>query len=196
MRVCCRLCHPGPCPPCQATTTRKCDCGKSQQTVRCGQMISVKCNSVCERSLNCAQHTCQLTCHAGACPPCDVLVTQQCHCGKESRSVTCGTSDFFAKTFSCAAICDRELSCGNHRCVKPCHAGACDKCSLSPTHVTHCPCGQVSLDAMTPRVTRTACTDPVPVCDNICNKPIGCGPSGNEPFIFETLIILNFEWSI
>lgn len=70
------LCHPGPCPPCPAFTTKTCECGRTRHTVRCGQPVSVHCSNVCENILNCGQHRCAELCHAGQCQPCRIILNQ------------------------------------------------------------------------------------------------------------------------
>lgn len=73
----------------------------------------------------------------------------------------------------------RTLLCGNHECDLICHAGDCKTCETLPEVVTHCPCGATPLSEQT-KTTRLSCLDPVPTCEKICNKPLGCGPTGKE----------------
>ena len=70
------LCHPGPCPPCQAFTTKSCACGKTKQSVKCATAAATRCDKVCERTRNCGKHSCQSVCHSGPCDPCSVTITQ------------------------------------------------------------------------------------------------------------------------
>ena len=74
----------------------------------------------------------------------------------------------------------RLLECGQHKCEQMCHPGACDKCSLLPSEVTHCHCGQTALEDIKDSQPRTSCTDPIPVCGKICNKELTCGPPGKS----------------
>jgi len=70
------LCHPGPCPPCLAFTTKSCACGKTKQTVKCAAATATRCDRVCEKTRNCGKHSCQSVCHEGPCDPCSETVTQ------------------------------------------------------------------------------------------------------------------------
>jgi len=74
------LCHPGPCPPCQAFTTKSCMCGKTKQTAKCAAAMAIRCNTVCEKTRNCGKHSCQSVCHAGSCDPCSEIITQVIEC--------------------------------------------------------------------------------------------------------------------
>ena len=69
---CTLLCHPGPCPSCAAQTVRKCPCGKTSRTVKCGSSNVFLCEATCDKTLSCGVHQCQLPCHAGQCEPCQV----------------------------------------------------------------------------------------------------------------------------
>ena len=85
------LCHPGPCPACSAIITLPCQCGRSQQNVRCGtDPSSIHCDEVCGKLLDCKEHTCQLVCHSGPCPSCSIPVECKCYCGAEKKVMNCG----------------------------------------------------------------------------------------------------------
>lgn len=75
----------------------------------------------------------------------------------------------------------RTLECGNHQCDKVCHADDCKTCETLPEVVTHCPCGAMPLSDLS-TVTRKSCTEPIPTCDEICNKSLGCGPQGTQKY--------------
>lgn len=75
----------------------------------------------------------------------------------------------------------RSLDCGNHKCDRVCHKGKCRPCKLKPSVITYCPCGKTSLDKLlSDSQPRQSCLDPVPTCDNICNKVLHCSPSLGE----------------
>ncbi|KAI8435689.1 hypothetical protein MSG28_003944 [Choristoneura fumiferana] len=172
-------CHPGPCPPCQATVTRKCGCGAETRSVVCSSKLAQLCGRVCERRLACAAHRCAQPCHEGPCEPCTSTVDQVCHCpAAKSRSVPCTAESGGTTSWSCGAECSRVLACGAHVCREPCHAPPCAACRLLPAAVPSCPCGRTKLDPEA----RKACTDPVPLCGNICAKPLPCGPAGDKHF--------------
>ncbi|XP_060590156.1 transcriptional repressor NF-X1-like isoform X2 [Ruditapes philippinarum] len=172
------LCHPGPCPDCNATITKSCDCGKTKQSAKCSQSTVIKCELVCERMLNCGRHFCQAKCHSGPCDKCEKVIVQECYGEHENREVVCGSEESFTESYSCKCICSKKLDCGNHECEKPCHIHACDSCTLLPKNTSHCPCGAKKLTDLSPEP-RVSCLDPVPTCGAVCNKVLDCGPAGS-----------------
>ncbi|XP_078656238.1 transcriptional repressor NF-X1-like isoform X1 [Branchiostoma floridae x Branchiostoma belcheri] len=183
--LCTMLCHPGPCPPCPVMVTKSCDCGKTKQSVRCGQGTTIKCGAPCGKKLNCRVHTCEVVCHPGDCQPCAVLVTQGCYCGRVEREVTCGSQEWTGQnvdgevcSFSCEDTCGRALPCGHHSCERQCHSAPCPACPKLPSQVKFCCCGQTTVDKLQElgeNGNRKSCLDPLPTCGKTCNKPIGCG---------------------
>ncbi|XP_069110895.1 transcriptional repressor NF-X1-like [Argopecten irradians] len=173
------LCHPGPCPPCNAVISRSCDCGKTSQTMKCSATQIIKCEEKCGKQLNCGKHFCKVTCHAGSCSMCEEILVQECYKGHTSREVVCGTKESFQTSFSCNASCQKILECGNHTCEEICHEDPCSQCKLSPQAVTTCPCGSTPLADLS-STPRTNCLDPVPTCGGICNKTLSCGPSDDH----------------
>ncbi|XP_055848662.1 protein shuttle craft [Episyrphus balteatus] len=169
--ACTLLCHPGPCPPCQANVTRECGCGKTSKTMQCYLKESIECAEICQKLLNCELHTCLEKCHEGKCKPCEHKVEQKCHCGKHDRQVACTRDSHEKKTYSCGKPCGKDLSCGNHKCKDCCHVGECRPCKSSPEQATSCPCGKMPIVLEQ----RKSCLDPIPVCDGICNKTLRCG---------------------
>ncbi|TBU61184.1 hypothetical protein BD310DRAFT_1037442 [Dichomitus squalens] len=206
-RVCghpCSLnCHPGPCPPCQVTTSHACYCGKETISFRCSNLshgratTELSCHQFCERKLSCGNHVCQEICHPGKCSPCLVRETARCYCGKVEKDLGCGEGEDkecavvrdgqeekWVGRFACEETCDRPFDCGIHHCKKSCHVPSPTPapCPRSPKIVTHCPCGKYALAPESAPffppgalLTRTACTDPVPTCASTCMKPLeGC----------------------
>ena len=53
----------------------------------------------------------------------------------------------------------------------------CESCKLLPSAVDHCPCGKTLLVELT-NGKRESCLDPVPTCDNVCEKDLPCGLEG------------------
>jgi len=175
--TCLDLCHPGPCDTCSATVNKTCPCGGTSKRVKCE--VDLVCDQICEKLLNCGQHSCTRTCHQGNCDPCDILLTIGCYCGQSKREVICGPDTFPVTQFSCELICNKTLDCGNHTCKDPCHPGPCSPCPLNPEKVTHCPCGKISLVTLIEQgdaTNRTSCTDPVATCKSTCDKLLSCGP--------------------
>ena len=75
----------GPCNPCTAKRRKTCPCGATSSLVKCE--VQLVCAGVCGKLLECGQHTCSLTCHAGACDTCQVMVTQGVRSDIKSSSV-------------------------------------------------------------------------------------------------------------
>ncbi len=109
-----------------------------------------------------------------------MLVLTACHCGKNTRRVTCNEDTSGVTAYACdASSCGRALDCGLHHCPRPCHPGECAPCPLTPAQVTRCPCGQTELEKLVERdgvpEKRKSCLDPVPTCGLVCGKRLGCG---------------------
>jgi transcriptional repressor NF-X1 len=174
--TCNLVCHPGPCPPCPLMgPERRCHCRKRVYRIKCSEVEvgGSSCGEVCGKALSCEMHTCERLCHSGPCGSCPHSEQQSCFCGKVTEDRPCGTGERDpsrsspALHFSCASVCDRELSCGHHRCQEVCHSGPCSLCPLSL--VSSCPCGKQDLP--NPR----SCLDPVPLCGAVCGRQLPCG---------------------
>ncbi|CAH1109198.1 unnamed protein product [Psylliodes chrysocephalus] len=142
---CERTCHSGRCPPCMETSFEElyCECGASvlYPPIPCGTKPP-NCNKPCSRPRPCG-HDSNHTCHTGLCPPCTVLCKRWCYGHHEQRSaIPC-----HQENFSCGLPCGKNMPCGRHKCVKPCHDGRC------PT-----PCKQ-------------PCTVPRGLCGHPCGRP-------------------------
>ncbi|CAH8295401.1 unnamed protein product, partial [Schistosoma turkestanicum] len=88
-------------------------------------------------------------------------------------------------TFSCNRICDRQLSCNNHKCSNVCHSGECSPCALDPKWCFTCPCGKTPLSKLVSTGclygNRQSCTDALPTCPNVCGRPRSlCGHKCSE----------------
>ncbi|TGZ59516.1 hypothetical protein CRM22_009016 [Opisthorchis felineus] len=97
---CTELCHPGPCPPCVTRVSMTCPCGRIQQSMACGDAPPAPCGQLCSQSLSeigcscaCGIHTCLYSCHADQCPPCPWKLEIVCFCGREEKTVICGSED-------------------------------------------------------------------------------------------------------
>lgn len=85
----------------------------------------------------------------------------------------------------------RFFDCGVHRCSKDCHPPSRNPapCPRSPSVLTHCSCGKHSINPDSEscfppntKLTRQACTDPVPTCISICMRPLdGCSHVCSSP---------------
>ncbi|KAI8879259.1 hypothetical protein K501DRAFT_257137 [Backusella circina FSU 941] len=120
-------CHKGKCQPCLEATFDElaCHCGRTQlePPIRCGTKVPV-CHFPCVR-LNPCGHVrfLQHNCHPDdeTCPPCPVLVSRSCLCGKiELKNVPC-----YRESPRCGSPCGKSLPCGIHVCLKTCHGGPC-----------------------------------------------------------------------
>lgn len=169
------LCHPGPCATCHAMVTRECGCGRTKKTMQCCQKDDTVCTEVCDKVLACGVHRCTLVCHAGDCERCEEQVEHRCHCGKDKRLVACVPENHAQTRYSCKKMCNKHLSCKNHKCKRVCHPDDCGDCLLLPENVTSCPCGKTPL----PLGSRKVCTDPVPLCESTCKRPLPCGQPSN-----------------
>ncbi|XP_056631026.1 protein shuttle craft [Diorhabda sublineata] len=167
---CSILCHPGPCPDCTVMISKSCGCGATQQMVKCSTDIEITCNAICNKFLECGLHRCTQSCHTGNCESCNKTIIQECYCAKEGRKVPC-CGEYKGQTqYSCGELCDKILSCGNHRCEKICHEGSCEMCTTDVNNIRTCPCGRTRLTKE-----RLSCLDPIPCCDKVCGKVFKCG---------------------
>ncbi|XP_055545289.1 protein shuttle craft [Wyeomyia smithii] len=174
--ACTLLCHPGPCPSCQAMVQRRCGCGRATKPMQCSQKDEFYCDAICGNKLNCTIHTCQRKCHKEECGDCEETLEHECFCSKSKRKVPCTIDNLATTSFCCDAICDRQLSCMQHKCSKLCHLGPCGECALSPNLITSCPCGKQAIV----KGERESCLDPIPVCKSVCGKQLTCGGFGSR----------------
>lgn len=189
---CSLQCHPGPCTPCnQLGPLQQCYCGKNKTQKRCVdtnyESGSWSCLENCGEIMPCDKHTCPRTCHPGLCGACEIVEIVSCYCGKDTKGIKCcdegdsrtGFTDAGETVlgfYTCAKKCNREFDCGQHQCQKSCHTRARTetvKCPLSTDLITTCHCGKSTLADLD--ITRQKCTDPIPSCEQICNKPLACG---------------------
>lgn len=102
------------------------------------------CGQSCGRSREfpkACPHPCELTCHAGPCPPCTHMGPEQsCFCGKESARRRCVETDY-ESGWSCEKPCGDLMPCGEHTCPRPCHEGLCGECEIIVD--ARCYCGKV-----------------------------------------------------
>uniref|UniRef100_A0A914V664 RING-type domain-containing protein n=1 Tax=Plectus sambesii TaxID=2011161 RepID=A0A914V664_9BILA len=167
-------CHPGPCPQCPRTVVRHCLCGDEEKSVRCGSNQEIRCSKACDKLLNCGLHKCTGVCHAGGCEVCQETIVQKCHCGSAEREVACTALNLKENGYSCGRPCAGMFACGQHACENKCHPGDCGPCPLSPERLVRCPCGRTEITALL-SAPRQFCSDQVPVCNNVCDKVLGCG---------------------
>ena len=115
-------CHPGTCPSCEEVAHKQCFCGKTKYSIGCSEIDDGRsCGEKCGKLLNCGEHKCEKLCHKGDCGECNQITLQICYCGETEQEKRCGTGDLDTSSgedrfFSCNAICNQELECGNHKC--------------------------------------------------------------------------------
>jgi len=196
----------GPCPPCFQVhmPPQTCFCGKDSRLVRCcdydPNLPGWSCGQPCSTPLNCnaaevalsdgkvKQHTCQVSCHQGPCPPCQIKETVSCYCGKHEKEIACSDKEFPKQSYGsrgeevtawlgfykCPDLCGRKFECGIHECEKQCHPQDAEtmECSRSPERIKFCPCGRTHISDLGDR---RSCQDPIPTCTKVCEKTLACG---------------------
>ncbi|KAI5819526.1 putative fkbp12-associated protein [Pyronema omphalodes] len=201
---CTQQCHAGPCPPCTAMgPVQFCFCGKENKQKRCVDTDyegGWSCGQCCGDVMPCGEHFCDRPCHPLLCGSCQVKELVKCYCGNEMREMKCGDKedpresqryheveddeeedeeeelDEWTGFYQCGKTCERLLSCGVHRCSKPCHEQDIDPgiCPTDPSVITHCPCGKTPLSSLLDSP-RSNCEAPIPSCQKTCGKPLACG---------------------
>ncbi|XP_015583646.2 NF-X1-type zinc finger protein NFXL1 [Ricinus communis] len=177
---CEKICHMGPCDPCQVLVNASCFCKKSVEVVLCGEMAikgEVKaedgvfsCNSICGKKLGCGNHLCGETCHPGSCGDCYLTPDRvtSCYCGKTSLEVE--RKCCLDPIPNCTQTCGKLLPCKIHHCKEVCHAGDCSPCLVLVTQ--RCRCGSTSrtVECFKTRVESEKFT-----CDKPCGRKKNCG---------------------
>jgi len=173
------------CPGCQNVSTRPpnkyyCFCGKVRDpdwNPRDG-ITPHSCGEVCKkkRVTPPCQHGCNELCHPGPCPPCPVMVSKHCPCGKSKTKTRCGQ----VKAILCESVCTKLLKCGQHYCQKKCHQGPCDVCVAKFNQECFCGKQQQILQCGTAEVTPV--TEPLEEeftktfsCNKPCQSVLNCG---------------------
>ncbi|KAI9510184.1 hypothetical protein F5148DRAFT_1181382 [Russula earlei] len=176
-------------------------CSRANPTTggRVNLPASRSCGSKCGKPLSCQNHVCTEVCHDSQCSPCTVSDLARCWCGQERRRLACGEGD--AKECKILTAAGEESWTGKFGCDNPYpstvvftnvqrraihpHSLA-PKCPYSPSAVTRCPCGKHPFSGSADpshfshnaKLIRTACTDPIPTCTSLCEKPLeGCSHS-------------------
>ena len=156
----------------------RCFCGKIAEPDANPYITPHSCGQPCGKRRSgvtgphACQHLCTQPCHPGPCSPCGVMLTRVCGCGRGTYQIRCGTSDSAAET--CGSVCDKQLSCGHHRCERACHFGPCDSCTVTVQQTCFCEkettarlCGS---ETATDELKR-----PRYSCRRTCNQLLDCG---------------------
>lgn len=185
-------CHPGPHASCNALGPEfKCHCGNHSQQWPCVLTPYVEgwqCDDVCPEYMACEIHKCNKVCHEGLCGKCEEFMESKCYCGKTTDMVKCHArkpqrsfgkgkkGNNWVGNFQCFIESEVHYDCNKHTRTVPCQPvnKRSLHCPLSVDIITTCHCGQTPIDPSNPR---NKCTDPIPTCDEICNKTLPCGHS-------------------
>lgn len=133
------------CPGCNsplndAPGSYHCWCGKEYNPRPIMGLPPHSCGQTCSKARPTCPHPCSLECHAGPCPPCDLMgPSQPCFCGKQSITRRCRETDY-VNGWSCNEPCGDFLPCGEHMCPRTCHAGLCGACEVPI--LARCYCGK------------------------------------------------------
>lgn len=179
---CSQNCHKGPCPPCLEASFEDvtCHCGRTRldAPVRCGTELP-HCPYPCQRPYPCGHvRLLHHNCHPDdePCPPCPILISRECLCGKaDLKNIPC-----YRESAYCGLICDKLLPCGEHRCKKSCHSGACvedgQQCT-QPCVLTRTSCGHPCLIPC--HGSDTPCPETIP-CSARIRATCACGQNAME----------------
>ncbi|KAK7314674.1 hypothetical protein VNO77_33201 [Canavalia gladiata] len=177
---CERICHVGPCGPCQVLINASCFCCKMMEVIPCGDMAvkgEIKaeggvfsCSSKCGKKLSCGNHICSEICHPGSCGECDFLpsLVKTCCCGKtrlENERQSC-----LDPIPTCPQVCGKLLLCGTHHCKEVCHVGECPPCLVLVSQ--KCRCGSTS---RTVECYKTISENEKFTCEKPCGRKKNCG---------------------
>lgn len=187
IHACSSQCHPGQHPQCGALgPVMKCHCGKHSQQLPClvtPYASGWACDVPCDVTVCALGHSCpDAECHSGFCRPCSRPVQAKCYCGKESLQIECSKLDPkpcnspdgpYIGAAACANIHIQHYDCGIHFEKLACQPLGVEPpvCKFSPEVVTSCYCGKLPAQTLH----REACTDPMPECDQVCDKLLACG---------------------
>ncbi|KAG1798823.1 uncharacterized protein HD556DRAFT_153931 [Suillus plorans] len=180
-------CHTGPCPPCTELIERTCRCGATKVMIKCGEVIEtsegneagdVLCDRACIALRICGRHQCNRIC----CPLASLAAAQKGK-GKKRAGLLDELGAEEGGLHECDLPCGKMLSCGNHRCERKDHRGACGVCLQSVYEDLICPCGRTALEPPIPCGTTMTCSYP-------CARPSPpCGHSRVPHACHEGVII-------
>ncbi|KAH3901269.1 related to FKBP12-associated protein 1 [Saccharomycodes ludwigii] len=198
---CMKTCHLGPHQSCSVMIDIYCNCGSESKKILCSSLNpkssknmswggnrKFNCGKKCGLLMPCGVHYCDKICHSGPCGKCTQLIYDKgkglikCYCGLENKSqITCsdinviGSSKNWVGSFACNNKRFLKYDCNIHEYCVGCEpvpkSNKKIHCPYSPDILKACPCGATSI----PKQKRTNCTDPIPTCENVCEKPLKCG---------------------
>lgn len=185
-----RACHAGPCRETPRSSSTSASAGARRKPELITGLTPGSCGDICgkvpgQKGSKC-KHTCTEPCHPGPCPPCTLLRSAKCHCGKSKVDRKCGEA-VSAEGISCGAVCGNKLAGCQHTCSKTCHAGPCDACDV-PVEVA-CGCGKKTTTlpcavAQKGFVFEAVCGWKLVCGIHLCTRPChggDCGPCPKSP---------------
>lgn len=142
-----------------------CFCGKFDEPEYSPLVLPHSCGEYCERKKHehCTHANCDVLCHPGSCPSCNISVPVACFCGRDARRVPCSLAP--RSNYSCEDECGKVLNCLAHHCQQQCHSGQCQKCEVDIQMKCFCERSEKSVKCGTKRF----------MCHNLCGKPLDCG---------------------
>lgn len=168
-------CHTGPCPPCTELIERTCRCGATKKMIKCGEVVEtsegneagdILCDRACIALRICGRHQCNRIC----CPLASLSAAQKGK-GKKRAGLLDELGSDEGGLHECDLPCGKMLNCGNHRCERKDHRGACAVCLQSIYEDLICPCGRTALEPPIPCGTIMTCNYPC------ARPPPPCGHS-------------------
>ncbi|CAL8096413.1 unnamed protein product [Orchesella dallaii] len=183
--ACEKICHPGPCGPCNTApeAVLSCPCGQTSISEAC---LSARipnrrkctdpiptCKKICSRILPCGdtnqKHRCQVKCHLNVCPPCTSVSHLKCRCGSKILEIACKELNTH-EDFTCQKKCNKKRSCGKHKCN--------GKCCIDMDHICPIVC-QRQLRCGNHTCTNLCHLNPCPPCQIVSfdELPCECGAS-------------------
>ncbi|KAL2756278.1 hypothetical protein ACRALDRAFT_2103579 [Sodiomyces alcalophilus JCM 7366] len=131
------------CPGCNSGLTEEpcsyhCWCGKDINPTHVASLQPHSCGQTCTKPRATCPHPCYEECHAGPCPPCELMgPVQSCFCGKHEVTKRCVDTDY-DNGWSCGEPCGDLLPCGEHTCSQKCHPGLCGTCEVPVLSTCYC----------------------------------------------------------
>lgn len=191
---CDRLCHFGPCAPCDEVETVRCYCDDEEKVVQCGWGLNDEkecasesgtwsgrfaCDRICRKKFECGIHECLDKCHPhslnpGPCPTSpSVIVTCPCGAAPLEALPNYPRPDCQAPIPTCGGDCPKSRPCG-HPCPLKCHTGDCPPCHQQVYRPCRCGESTLLLDCDDVRE-RQAAGEAEFFCERVCKALRNCG---------------------
>ena len=181
------VCHMGECAPCNIDVEQRCYSHSETRTVKCGSKefnesadkSFYKCETKCNRVLECGNHNCSESCHEGPCKPCSLLPSKlnKCPCGKTEMKMLLIKNKIIRTNCldpvpTCEKVCAKVLHDLRveddevHFCEQKCHTNECEPCAKLVE--IKCRCGRES------EFVECNKRDVLKLCKNKCQKKKSC----------------------